>query len=90
MLNIYGVDWLHCFYACECAAGEVVLNEEHSEFEWVDPVASLERSRNSSLMKALKQVPDQLANIVAFQHALDRFVAWRDHRNGCTYLDGRT
>jgi 8-oxo-dGTP pyrophosphatase MutT (NUDIX family) len=85
MLNIYGMDWLHCFYACECATGEVVLNAEHSEFRWVDPVTSLERSRNSGLMEALEEIPDQLANITGFQHALGRFIAWCDHRTHCTY-----
>jgi 8-oxo-dGTP pyrophosphatase MutT (NUDIX family) len=84
MLNIYGMDWLHCFYACEASSGEVVLNPEHSEFRWVDPVASLERGRNSSLIDALQEMPDQLANLTAFQHALAAFIAWRDHRTHCT------
>jgi 8-oxo-dGTP pyrophosphatase MutT (NUDIX family) len=84
LTRIYGMDWLHCFYACECAEGEVVINEEHSAYRWVDPVEYGRRSYGEEVVEMLKDRPVDLANLNAFRNAFGRYLAWRIHRQTCT------
>jgi 8-oxo-dGTP diphosphatase len=82
-LHINDIDWIHCFYACECAVGDVVINEEHSAFRWVDPREYRERSFNDAMAESLKAMPDQLGNWIAFRDVFDRYLDWLDHNRTC-------
>lgn len=36
---MYGLDSFMITYVCDCDIGEVCLSQEHTDYQWIDPVA---------------------------------------------------
>ena len=79
-LHLADMDWLHCWYACDSTDGEVVIHFEHSAYRWMDPLVYKERSYSEDVMKALQNRPVDLANVMAFRDAYDKFLTWLQRR----------
>jgi hypothetical protein len=85
-LHIRGTDYIHCFYACESSAGEVVINHEHSAFRWVDPVTHRATDYGDDVAELLKASPPTLAAWLTLRDVFDRYLLWREHRVQCTAI----
>ena len=80
-LHLAGMDWIHCWYACESVDGEVVIDAEHSDYRWMDPLVYRERSYSDDVIKGLEPRPTDLANALAFRDAYDGFLSWLQRRS---------
>ena len=80
--HFYGMDDIHCFFACESAAGDVVLNDEHDGFRWVDPVDYRARAYSREREEAARATPDY-ERWLQFRDVYDQYLAWHNHRAVC-------
>ena len=85
-LHIRGTDYIHCFYACECSDGEVVLNPEHSAYRWVDPVEHRASAYGDEIAELLKPNPPTFAAWSTLRDVFDQYLRWREHRDQCTAI----
>ena len=77
-MHIYDRDMLIVGYTCECAGGEVVLSEEHSDHRWVDAEQFREESFSEENVRKIEKANSGIGAIVrGIQCDLDRYLAWR-------------
>jgi 8-oxo-dGTP pyrophosphatase MutT (NUDIX family) len=84
--TFYGMDYIHCFYACEAATGDVVLNDEHDAFRWVDPIANRDRAYSEEREDAIRTTAGY-KTWLQFRDAYDRYLAWHRHQAVCTVVE---
>lgn len=77
-LKGYGLDILSLRFAARCEDGEVVISDEHSGFEWINPLEYRERHLSDAEVERWRASnPDDGDNVLNNRAGLDAFVEWR-------------
>ena len=77
LLPVYGSQGIQIFYAAECATGDVVLDHEHSEHQWLTAQDYRDRFFSDDVLARLRGADPRIAQIVSgVRGALDAYLLY--------------
>ena len=80
-MRVYGADALQILYACESAAGDVVISHEHSASRWMDPTAYRDRYFGDDILARFAGHRREREMLLNIRDAIDAYLRWRAMRD---------
>lgn len=73
-------------FTCDCPEGDVVLSNEHSEAQWINPREYRDRYFKDEYIAAMRERDARVGTIMQrIRDDIDAYIAWRAHQDACTW-----